>query len=461
MSTRKQNNKIIERFDNAILELDKLKFKNIKDLLLGKFNNKKNLFDLKKNLKDEFIESEQKDPLYFYNWYKQKNASFRPIGITNPSLPEMDFLLANIAKDLIILFITKSFYSLTNKSKNKLNYNMNTLKRSLQNTNYISENKKQYYIKKWTNNLNRKTLIANNTVKMNDTLLENIKKLLNDLNDVITNNYKYLEIQKLYLDVLEFFSPGSYDCYRENITILNENTPFIIFPVYRNVNPKIIIKLCSIPIIIMRFFNRERIVHTMWYKPCEQINHDIFFHGFITHLGINWDIKGFKKNNIEKIEKIKYSEIFTRNNFIINELYKYFNYDDKSKDITDIKNKENIIIPHETKITYDLLDPNSEIIKIINCLILFYSIHENPDYKFNFKLIDLCSMEKIEEDWNNYFKFTNNYKNIDFTSFQKQLQIVINNIQKRIINNEKLGITVYKGPKQERSTRRKSTTFSV
>jgi hypothetical protein len=55
---------------------------------------------------------------------------------------------------------------------------------------------------------------------MNNTLLENIKGLLENLNNIIINKYKYLEIQKLYLDVLNFFSPGSYDCYEENIKII-------------------------------------------------------------------------------------------------------------------------------------------------------------------------------------------------------------------------------------------------
>ena len=136
MSTQKQNNKI-KIFNNAILKLEELNFNHIKELLLDKFKNKTKLFDLKKNLKDEFIESEQ-DPLYFYNWYTKINNNYEPIGNINPSLPEMGFLLANIAKDLIILFITKRFHGLTNKSNNTLKNNIRKLESSLKEVNYIS-----------------------------------------------------------------------------------------------------------------------------------------------------------------------------------------------------------------------------------------------------------------------------------------------------------------------------------
>jgi hypothetical protein len=67
-------------------------------------------------------------------------------------------------------------------------------------------------------------------------------------------------------------------------------------------------------------------------------------------------------------------------------------------------------------------------------------------------------MGKIEEDWNNYFKFTNYYKKINFTSFKKKLQLVIDEILERIHNTE-VGVTVYKPSKKPVNSTRQTSFF--
>lgn len=340
-------------------------------------------FTLNTNLKDTFLQDEKRN---FLEWYKTINPKLKNISeLTNPDgtefkMPEFKILVANLAKDLVLMIETINFAKsneVTNKRGNQRNISrakmvkeannsktkVNDIKNSGNSINsedieFLEQLYKQRLsaIKKYNNQVGQTELSEDNKRKIID--------LLERINDIISTGYIYKEVQDLYLEFLNLVSIEDCKTWEDEILKIYNETPYIVFPTHYTLDFKEVVNLCSVPILNFKFMNRRRLVHFDYRDPCNQIDHDILFHSSITH---NYNMFSINKNEL-KFNKIDLQKYCIRINKILNQLKAYYNYNEGI--IKDIK-----IEGSENDNLYDDLPP--EIQKLCFGIILFYLFHED------------------------------------------------------------------------------------
>jgi hypothetical protein len=356
------------------------KYDKIKELLIAKFQNNQSLIDLNRSLLDPFIQNETTD---FYNWYISKNPNFLnivDIDIDDKPLfiPEFNTLIAGICKDLLIMLNQRVYNDSNETNENKKHYAIllnNSIKKHSNNILKINKTQssndllpKEYYNHEKKSITQKKSIVEEEKTKyiskvinknsLNETEIKTIIDLLNSIETVINEGYRYKTIIMIYTRFLKFTSLDYSKCDSifEHIIFSYNNTPFIIFPTYYNLDYKNVILLCRAPIINFRFMNRRRLVHKLFYYPCGQIDHDLF-HSNTSH---NFDFRRFKID----IKTLKTH--FTNINTFINSLLVSFNYNLKLSDETKILENTN----------YENID-NENIKKQCIALLIFYLLHEH------------------------------------------------------------------------------------
>ena len=330
-------------------------------------------FTLNNNLKDTFLQGNTD----FLSWYNSINPEFKNISdLKNPDgtdfkMPEFEILIANLAKDLVLMLVSGKFADSNEAKNNKGNQRNTYLQNLIKNRNTL---KKQINNAKQNNNVNnlngkqnlsnKEKNISNYTNKVISTVLsqENklqIENLLKEINEIISLGYIYKDVQKLYLDFLKLVSTSNTRC-DISIKYINEiyNTPFIVFPTHYTLDFKEVVNLCLVPILNFKIMNRRRKVHDVYSDSCYQINHDVLLHGNVTH---NYQDFIFKQYDIEIMKN--YFILIEKVLKTIKPLYDY-----NELKIRSIKIEGN-------DIEYNNLP--TEIQKLCFGIILFYTLHEN------------------------------------------------------------------------------------
>ena len=265
-----------------------------------------------------------------YVWYedkdKGKNPKFKKLSdLPDLSMPEYDQLLATITLNL---FKTLIEFKFPGKRKNLENNNYNirehySINYSLEyyNKQLVRYTNKQLSEQNRNSTYENKALFTeynNSSTEYNDSsteyamlisLLDEIS-ILNITNDKKNNYWSYKEIMGIYLTYIAYMS----GIFIKNIGFINDkkiddvdethaakklcvayinychqiykNTPFILFPTFVQLNEIKVIRTLSAPIINFYITYTRTMSHENILPPCHHIDHDIRFHGTITHFHI-------------------------------------------------------------------------------------------------------------------------------------------------------------------------------
>lgn len=400
-------------------------------------------FALDVSLKDPFLESDISDPEYYSSWYKTKlgipeGSTEELKNMNHPSLvdtlkiPEMKTLLAQIARDCLIMLITnrrnldnqyRSNNNLTKfreallKQKDKLDSKIKQIQESIEDIRIQQDNTQLSEVDQRTlleylelaqhdmklsqrksedvaNNLSRIDNYNNNNSNKNNNmkvkilskrLSDDLPKYLNDLlaeiNKCILEDYKYSQILKIIITFVVILSEN-YNVKEQIEKLYSDylNTPCILFPTYRAINFQNVVLLISAPIINFRLSNRMRSVHGSFHSPLYDFNHDITFHARKTHR--------FEANN-----SFTY---FKTTNEILKLLFPSF-YCTDCNAITDKQ-----IYDKELLLYKDLINANKQ---NVMALLLFTIMHEKlafaSSYKNDLWHYDEEKKRKLIEEINN------------------------------------------------------------
>jgi hypothetical protein len=428
-------------YDRAITYLDTNSLTHIKELFITTFGKNKKI-SFNSYLRDTFIQGNllNQDSDFYYRWYKKINPDFKIIleltskdesgNETDFRLPEFKIFVANLAKDLLMMILYRKFNDsnethnnkqkylkgIHNQIENSENYDIRNAIRTyrIKNNNitpkkngYNEYNEYNGYNANNENNENnrKKTLSVKNSnytkyhknqlyrykskvIKTNinkESVIEKLKILLKKTNKIIGFNYIYIQVQDLYIEFIKLVSIKKSSClkYIDEIKKIYEFTPYIVYPSYWTLDFKEVVNLCSTPILNFKFMNRRRLVHYGFHDPCDQIDHDIIFHGKISHSFHNYFAIYKNKNNNNK--KKEYSEMrkyfekyFETMNSILTNLNEFYNYNEKL--IKDTYGKHEIL-NNKDKINYESLDDNLK--HLCFGIVLFYVLHENDELTNN------------------------------------------------------------------------------
>jgi hypothetical protein len=375
-SSRKKNNSLTQPekdYLEAIEYLGENKLDNIRTLFEGTFGKNKKI-SFNGYLKDPFLQGGH-DADYYHQWYKGINPEYKIISqLTSKDengdekefkLPEFKTFVANLAKDILMMILKQKF-----NDSNETNNNKKTYLESMVND---YKNNIPYYEKQVMK------------TQLDDKQKELFLDLLIYANDIIFDEYIYIDVQNLYLEFIELVSIHKSLCatYIPEIIKIYEKTPYIIYPSYWTLDFKEIINLCSTPIINFKYMNRRRLLHDSFGDPCFHLDHDILFHGGITHSyayyfsipqnnnnnnNNNNNKKSKKMRDIEEM-KTNFKKYFDTMNNILTTLNEYYDYNEilfKNRNGNGINN---------TKKEYESLD--IELKKLCFGIVLFYVLHEN------------------------------------------------------------------------------------
>jgi len=375
-------------YKEAITYLIENELNHVKDLfeeitIFGK--NKKISFN--SYIKDTFLQGNH-DANFYHEWYKGINPEFKIIpelksidkngNETEFRLPEFKIFVANLAKDILMMILKNKFNDSNETNNNKTKY----LKFMEEHYKYnISNYEKQVRV----------------TILDEDTKSE-LLEILQLINKIIASDYIYIDIQNLYLRFILLVSIHKSECstFIPEIIKIYEKTPYIVYPSYWTLDFKEIVNLCSTPIINFKYMNRRRKLHNEFSDPCTQIDHDITFHGGITHsYSYYFHISNYSHYSHKKTQNIKigemidefkkkFKEYFNTMNDILIILKEYYDYDEKffkNRNGNETKNTKN------TKKTYESLD--NKLKKLCFGIVLFYVLHEinieSNEHKNNIK----------------------------------------------------------------------------
>ena len=357
-ASRKNTNKSLTQpeidYDRAITYLDTNGLTHIKELFITTFGKNKKI-SFNSYLRDTFIQGNllNQDSDFYHRWYKKINPDFKIIlelkskdesgNEIDFRLPEFKIFVANLAKDLLMMILYRKFNDSNETHNNKQKYlkgiykqiensekydNRNAIRTYIiQNNNKITNTKKNGYNGYNANNEKnehnrKKTLSVKNSkytkyhknqlhrykskvieTKINKkSVIEKLKILLKTTNEIIGFNYIYIQVQDLYIEFIKLVSIKKSSCleYIDEIKSIYEFTPYIVYPSYWTLDFKEVVNLCSTPILNFKFMNRRRLVHYDFHDPCDQIDHDIIFHGKISHSFHNYFAIYKNKNNNNK-----------------------------------------------------------------------------------------------------------------------------------------------------------------
>lgn len=391
----------------------------LKDLQLCKVILKKNYpnFDkisLDKHKLDPFFSDNDK-LIHLHDWYKSKNPNFLSMKDINPEMPEYECLVSGIVKDLYLLIENPIYY-----------YRLKNY--------FESKSKKNRFI--YILQIGKYNL--------------QIRELLIKIENIIKNNYKYLDVIEIIWEYIKLFDTlvkkrEANNYYKRYFYI---DSPFIIYPSFHQLALYKVNLTYSSPFINFLLQNNNIHSHGINISPRSQIIHDIRIH-------YEFLIKG-----LEKIYQInnRSSNIFS----FLNEIKKnndlFIIFFNKMNDI--ILKLHDIIIYLKKNISFS--NKNLfEFQNFMNSLLLFYLLHET-DYFFEY--IEVSSENNVSNKINKYFEdnfyklciinlfkngkinFTklNNLKNINTYVFNNLSNIFLNlndELKELIENNLKIQIT--------------------
>jgi len=251
------------------------------------------------------------------NWYKTKNPDFKPLGeLPNLKMKEFKTLLVTIAMNVMKLLLEKKYPA--SKYKNGKNTG---IKRINSNNNMSFT----YLNKKLTNNKDK--IEYDNLLSILTDI--NNEDELNVSNEESDTYFSYKKITEIYLKFIAYMSGNhkikkfdlnsdndeyisdkniltmNYKCdfYIDYIKKIYKYTPFIIYPTFIQQHELKVFKTMTAPVINFLITYTRVLSHDIYESPCNHIEHDVMFHGTITHLSIYRAIDQeiiFYENNFDK-----------------------------------------------------------------------------------------------------------------------------------------------------------------
>ena len=201
-----------------------------------------------------------------YDWYLTKNPEFKPVNTEglNIKVPEFKFLIAVMAKDLLILHHTRQY---PQKHKN----NTNNSQKYKKDPDFEYKKKSiELFGKEETDNLKSMEVLA----------------LINKF----INTYSYLEFLVILRHYLSLFSIG--ELYNQDTATICKKikiidrimaTPYIIYPTIVQISYVKVIYTMQAPVINFRLSNNRKNIHDCFDSPILELHHDLEFHGTMTH----------------------------------------------------------------------------------------------------------------------------------------------------------------------------------
>jgi len=196
--------------------------------------------------------------------------------------------------------------------------------------------------------------------KVTDENKEMCKNFIGLANSVIINKYKYGECLDLISEYMYLFDNKHDKCNLKNENT-SPNSPFIIFPSFKQLNYSKILYTVRCPLLNFQLCNRPLLNHGMIYTPCNQIVHDITFHRQTTCFDFF-----FQRPKINFIPGTNMHRCYGLEGFKKNQFYHTYLYFKLINHIFDTFIKKNLI-----------WISNKINLEDINLLILFILIHEN------------------------------------------------------------------------------------
>uniref|UniRef100_A0A6C0HMJ4 Uncharacterized protein n=1 Tax=viral metagenome TaxID=1070528 RepID=A0A6C0HMJ4_9ZZZZ len=254
-------------------------YANIRKLIVETFKDAHEFnYNSTSNASDPFLSSKKPAEGHYnldnlHEWYLTKNPNFLPISEANIHMPELAFITAIIVKDLVVLFKTCRF------PKKHINNN-GTLEKNLKNA-------PKQTINRFVDRYKVANKKLNNSCK--SKLNTEILKLLNFINTFI-EEYKYLEFLIILKQYLLFFYQGTTEDQADgstyiltNLDILVNTQPFIFYPSVEQINFTKVIYTMQAPFINFRLPNVRKLIHNAFSNILFDLEHDILFHGLLTH----------------------------------------------------------------------------------------------------------------------------------------------------------------------------------
>ena len=201
--------------------------------------------------RDDIFNTRIKSLMEFYLTY---NPNYKNMKECNPQIPEYNILLANMLKDLYILYKTKHFPD----------QQMRELTRTQ------SDNLSKHSIAKSIQELSK--------MPINNEQLKELKKLLGQIEKTIQTNYFYNDVIiciELYISLFNF------NFIYEDICdfYFYESSPYIIFPSFYMLSFYKVDMMIGVPIFNFSISNKSNKIHNDIHSVCNSgISHDLNFH---------------------------------------------------------------------------------------------------------------------------------------------------------------------------------------
>lgn len=230
-----------------------------------------------------------------YDWYLSKNPNCLPVNTEglHIQVPEFAFLIAVMAKDLLILKKTRK-------------YPQKHLKNTSTSNKYTTDYERTYF------KCDIDSMVLHEQKELDDSKSDFV---LNLINKFITTGYSYLaflEILKHYLSIFnigDIYHPEITESICKDIKIIDKliKKPYIIFPTTIQLSYAKVIYTMQAPLINFRLSNNRKLIHDTFESPIIELSHDIDFHSRKTHM---WEISAHN-NNQPFNPKIEYPIINT------------------------------------------------------------------------------------------------------------------------------------------------------
>ena len=318
--------------------------------------------------------------------YMSINPSYKPISelpIDKLQFPFYKYVVAQMAKDLVVLVVESKFPKTSNKTLKQLkklskiqfiksSFNNNVIKSSFNNNDILNVN-----VNSIPNNRTAQFTNYKLTYRLRNQDTNIIKELLNLIEECIAKNYLYYDKTFANLLSLIFYyqllftyglKEGFKQIFKENIRPEFQkrnqyeklfyrsyedlgNKIYIIYPSFKLINYFKILHFITTPIINLYLTNSISITHNIPFAPLNQSYHDIVFHGFTMHYSKNLSIPIFYNIKLQ-IFKLIYPYINYKINYKLNNVGK--NIEEDMKYISCVVY---FMLLHESEFTIDISSP--------------------------------------------------------------------------------------------------------
>ena len=288
-------------------------------------NINKKCFTFEYLVPDKHLDAILSDP---YNWYltttKQgESLKFESIDSKNIFVPNYIAIVMGMVKDLLLVLCMNRMPGLNAKDIER--------RPDITNNGTHSANESNY-------NKISKDL---STKQLTDTLKQNAKTLLQNIEILIKDNIPYVSFTEIVFQYIMFFSMGVLqpDTNKFNTCLYLKqeydqivNSPYILLPSFKQIDFYKVIDLCKAPIVNFRLINTRRLTHLSYGYPCTEGFHDILFHAKQTH------------HNLLSSDNLK--ELFNNRNITFNKIQHLYHYPmlSEKSNITELNNYQNCCI---------------------------------------------------------------------------------------------------------------------